>query len=85
MSVRRHWYGEEELRDVRRGALIRGERRDANPHELYGRDASGVYRLVTRSVHWTDRGDGGHECNAKCVSATGPACECKCRGANHGR
>lgn len=26
-----------------------------------------------------------HECNAKCLASTGPSCECKCRGANHGR
>lgn len=26
-----------------------------------------------------------HECNAKCLASTGPACECKCGGANHGR
>lgn len=25
-----------------------------------------------------------HECNAKCLASTGPACECKCKGANHG-
>lgn len=25
-----------------------------------------------------------HECNAKCLSSTGPSCECKCKGANHG-
>jgi hypothetical protein len=25
-----------------------------------------------------------HECNAKCLNSTGPACECKCKGANHG-
>lgn len=25
-----------------------------------------------------------HECNAKCLASTGPACECRCRGANHG-
>lgn len=25
-----------------------------------------------------------HECNAKCLGSTGPACECKCGGANHG-
>jgi len=25
-----------------------------------------------------------HECNAKCLASTGPSCECKCRGANHG-
>ena len=26
-----------------------------------------------------------HECGAKCVSAKGPACECSCGGANHGK
>jgi len=25
-----------------------------------------------------------HECNAKCMTSTGPSCECKCKGANHG-
>jgi hypothetical protein len=24
------------------------------------------------------------ECGAKCTGATGPACECKCSGENHG-
>lgn len=23
-------------------------------------------------------------CNSKCMGATGPACDCSCRGANHG-
>lgn len=26
-----------------------------------------------------------HECNARCQSATGFQCECKCNGRNHGR
>ncbi len=25
-----------------------------------------------------------HTCGARCVNATGPMCDCKCRGANHG-
>lgn len=25
------------------------------------------------------------KCGAKCRNATGPACECSCRGVNHGR
>lgn len=25
-----------------------------------------------------------HACGARCTNATGPACDCKCRGANHG-
>lgn len=27
---------------------------------------------------------GTQECGERCQSATGPACECKCRGENHG-
>lgn len=26
-----------------------------------------------------------HECDARCLAATGPACECSCGGENHGR
>jgi hypothetical protein len=25
-----------------------------------------------------------HECNARCLASTGPACDCKCKGKNHG-
>lgn len=25
-----------------------------------------------------------HKCNGKCRNATGPNCECSCKGANHG-
>ncbi len=25
-----------------------------------------------------------HNCGARCTGATGPACDCRCRGANHG-
>ena len=27
---------------------------------------------------------GKQECGEKCISAIGPACECKCNGENHG-
>lgn len=49
-----------------------------------------MYRINTYSnyrptlFNWVDRGDGGHECSAKCRSACGQVCECKCRGRNHG-
>jgi hypothetical protein len=26
----------------------------------------------------------GHKCDARCLNATGPSCECECGGANHG-
>jgi len=25
-----------------------------------------------------------HECGAKCMNAVGPACDCSCKGLNHG-
>lgn len=25
-----------------------------------------------------------HTCGAKCTNATGPSCDCRCKGANHG-
>lgn len=25
-----------------------------------------------------------HACNAKCLASTGPNCDCRCKGANHG-
>lgn len=28
--------------------------------------------------------DSKKECNARCTGAVGPACDCKCRGENHG-
>lgn len=26
-----------------------------------------------------------HTCGSKCTNATGPSCDCRCKGANHGR
>ena len=31
-----------------------------------------------------DAGDSKTECGPKCYNAVGPACDCKCKGANHG-
>lgn len=32
----------------------------------------------------TGREETRHECGPKCMAATGPNCECRCKGANHG-
>ena len=41
--------------------------------------------LITFTIfHWVKRSDGGHKCNARCMNATGPSCECQCQGKNHG-
>lgn len=39
--------------------------------------SSMIAKLITGTV--TD-----HECDDRCLAATGPACECSCGGANHG-
>lgn len=36
-------------------------------------------------VKWKPRADGTlSDCNARCMGAVGPACDCKCKGRNHG-
>lgn len=40
--------------------------------------------LEVQTFHWCDRGDGGHQCSPKCMTAKGPSCECRCQGKNHG-
>jgi len=46
------------------------------PCELCGKTLVGV------SVD--GKTNAAHECNAKCMSSTGPSCSCSCGGANHG-
>lgn len=43
-------------------------------------------KLKTRQItdYATGRDETRHECGPKCMSATGPNCECRCKGANHG-
>jgi len=38
---------------------------------------------TVRRVEYSESSD-PHICNAKCMSAVGPACECSCGGLNHG-
>jgi hypothetical protein len=40
----------------------------------------GQYRLEYTFGYFSD-----HPCNAKCMGAVGPSCDCSCGGANHGR
>jgi hypothetical protein len=47
--------------------------------------ACGAY-LSSRAItdYATGQEDRRHECGPKCMAATGPNCECRCKGANHG-
>lgn len=40
----------------------------------------GVYRLAFLQGQFSEK----HECDARCMAATGPNCDCSCGGANHG-
>jgi len=40
------------------------------------------YALLKRVHEGTKKSK--HECGARCMSATGPNCDCRCRGAMHG-
>jgi hypothetical protein len=45
---------------------------------------SGVYFEV-RAVKWRPRADGTlTRCDARCMSARGPSCDCQCHGENYG-
>jgi hypothetical protein len=54
-----------------------------NPYKVVAE--CGDHRVALHRVEDTAKqGKARHECNAKCLASTGPACECKCKGANHG-
>lgn len=65
------------------------ERRIHDPRWLSVQCAACVAAGVNASAacHYLQRVEGReskHECGAKCLNATGPSCECRCRGLNHG-
>ncbi len=61
---------------------IKGPRYD-DFSKLAGLDADGELHPVRRQVYYRNR-PSLHECNGRCMGATGQNCECKCGGANHG-
>ena len=66
-------YGSTVIRDKQRGtfSMTCSNRCDEKSyHRLTGKPTTGHVTTQT--------------CNAKCMSATGPTCECSCGGTNHG-
>ena len=57
-----------------------------------GANGSDTSRVVVRcGDHWVSlrrvlegTKKSKHECGARCTNATGPSCDCRCRGKNHG-
>lgn len=55
---------------------------------VYTPNDSPIFCATHRRQIWFKRIDGKvsevHICDARCLNATGPNCECSCGGANHG-
>jgi hypothetical protein len=65
------------------GTVYRGADQGAHTTVLFV--ACGNHRAKLERVYDDSKpGKPRHECNAKCLASTGPACECRCRGRNHG-
>jgi hypothetical protein len=64
---------------------IKGRRFDSFSMKV-GRAADGRYLPLTRAIHMKSH-PSRHECDARCMNATGRTmnCECSCGGVNHGR
>ncbi len=45
---------------------------------------TGCVRFVLVKLVTEGTKESKHTCGARCVNATGPMCDCKCKGANHG-
>lgn len=59
-----------------------GEGEDNFEHRF--RERWSLYNLfVAEPVRWKDTG-APTECGARCMNATGPNCDCRCKGKNHG-
>jgi hypothetical protein len=52
---------------------------------IFHNPAQGVFYVALDPLVHRVREDGGHRCDARCESARGNSCECKCGGLNHGR
>ena len=64
------------------GSDVKGKAFDSFS-KLVADDADGVLHPVRRSIYYRNR-PSLHECNGRCMGATGENCECSCGGANHG-
>lgn len=57
----------------------------SNPTVLFVSCACSQRVKLERVYDAVKPGKARHECGARCQNSTGPACECRCKGANHGR
>lgn len=63
--------------------LYRTAEHGSNPATLFI-SCCDAHRVKLDRVYDDAKSGPRHECNAKCLASTGPACECRCRGQNHG-
>jgi len=92
MATIKYFHGDQELRSVR---YMRGPTTKASSFEGYPEGLEPIFvpgqgwtgRVVAdRMVEYKSR-PSLHECDARCMNATGRVmkCECACGGRNHGR
>jgi hypothetical protein len=65
-----------------RGLLWTTADQGTNPSKVYA--PCGDHHLALHRVSEGKKAS-KHECGARCTSATGPNCDCRCKGENHGR
>lgn len=53
----------------------------SNPYKVWV-PCNGHWCLLHRVTEGTKKSK--HECGARCTNATGPNCDCRCKGRNHG-
>ena len=61
---------------------IKGKRYDSF-FRMVGRSTDGTIRPVHRAIMFKAN-PSLHQCDSRCMNATGKNCECSCRGRNHG-
>lgn len=83
-TIRRDWRGIEHVEITERDRTL-GELRFHRVSKVLSVECECGRRSAIERVRHVARSDGGHECGPRCMGATGPHCECKCGGLNHGR
>lgn len=74
---------DEQTGTIRHGLVGYQHCRDLN-HLRQTLQYGAIHKAEPKPFVWRKRPGGGHKCNAACMGAKGPDCECACGGANHG-
>lgn len=64
------------------GSLFTGSSMGSDPFKVWV-PCGDHWSLLSRVHEGTKKSK--HECGARCTNATGPNCDCRCKGTNHGK